>query len=189
MTSRGKILFHMQMLKKRKEVWPRENMEQWTFIVVCIHFTPLNESSLNSNKTFLLRSLADVIIFKFSTVMYKFLKLKNWVRSHEIFHAAITFLRFLNHCSWNTVKIIAQSLTAKMRLPRVLSKTFMIKLQRTDHTSELHFTKISTTHNSKQPWAGVNCLIKWLTREEKDSDVELWTSRLQHGKRHNSISY
>ena len=76
-----------------------------------------------------------------------------------------------------------------MRLPRVLSETFMVKLRRTDHTSELHFTKISTTHshdNSKQPWAGVNCLIKWLTQEEKDSDVELWTSRLQHGKRHKS---
>ena len=65
----------------------------------------------------------------------------------------------------------------------------MVKLQQTDHTSELRFTKMSTTHNSKQPWAGVNCFIKWLTREEKDPDVELWTSRLQHGKRHNSISY
>ena len=65
----------------------------------------------------------------------------------------------------------------------------MVKLLQNDHTSTLHFTKISKTHNSKQPYAGVNCLLEWLTREEKDFGVQHWTPRLQHGKRNYSISY
>ena len=65
----------------------------------------------------------------------------------------------------------------------------MVKLLRNDHTSTLHFTKISKTHNSKQPYAGVNCLLEWLTREEKDFGVRHWTLRLQYGKRNYSISY
>ena len=50
----------------------------------------------------------------------------------------------------------------------------MVKLLQNDHTSTLHFTKISKTHNSKQPYAGVNCLLEWLTREEKDFGVQHW---------------
>ena len=66
----------------------------------------------------------------------------------------------------------------------------MVKLLRNDHTSTLHFTKISKTHNSKfKLQAGVNCLLEWLTREEKDFGVRHWTLRLQHGKRNYSISY
>ena len=77
-----------------------------------------------------------------------------------------------------------------MKVPGVFSKTFMAKLLRNDYTSALHFTKISKTHDSKfKPYAGMSCLLDWLTREEKDFGVRHWTLRLQHGKRNYSIRY
>ena len=63
-----------------------------------------------------------------------------------------------------------------MKVPGVFSKTFMAKLLRNYYTSALHFTKISKTHNSKfKPYAGMSCLLEWLTREEKDFGVQHWT--------------
>ena len=50
-------------------------------------------------------------------------------------------------------------------------KPVMVKLVRTDHTSDPLLTKILAANNFKQTWAGVNRLLEWSKREEKDSDI------------------
>ena len=68
-------------------------------------------------------------------------------------------------------------------------KPVMVKLVRTDHTSDPLFTEMLAANNFKQTWAGVDRLLEWSKREEKDSDVQHWTPKFQNGKRNYILSY
>ena len=78
---------------------------------------------------------------------------------NKIIHVTIAF-GGLSHCSWKRGKIIVQFLTALMRLRRVFFKPVMVKLVRTDHTSDPLFTEMLAANNFKQTWAGVNRLLE-----------------------------
>ena len=133
-------------------------------------------SWIPTNSCIVMRSLADLSVFELLTVTVYYLTLKEYRSARN---------PSCHHYNWWLCKL------SQVEFLTSFIKTFMIKHLRTNHTSDLHFTKISTfTTLNNLGLVRIVCQNGWRNRRKtlvyhSSAKKNLGPlGRLQHGKKY-----